>query len=200
MITPFNRFIVGKNRPQKPISRSIKTVATGKVAQLTQLELITPKNPIRYDLFTFSVVTGVAALPLTNRGFMLVKHYQAGTDRLELCLPAGGLEADEKPEARMQQELKEEIGYQSGKLTLVTRAAVLPGYIGVTDGYLYIAEELTPAASDGDEDFQIEVCEYTFNQLQPLLLSGEVRDIRTLLLLYWLENNHLKTGSYGTIA
>jgi len=166
-----------------------KRVFTGKVVYVDEVDLdFENGKKASFELIGFDVVTGVSALPIQNGEVWLIKHYQLGMGKEGYSLPSGGLEAGEDPLERMQIELQEELGYKAGKLSLLTRAHIMPGYIGVEPGYIFLAEDLKPSKLPGDEDYSIEVVKIPIERALKMITSGEISDGRTILaLLYYRE-------------
>ena len=74
---------------------------------------------------------------------ILVREYAAGTERYELQLPKGIVEADESSAQAANRELAEETGYAARKLEFIQCLRVSPGYFQhETD--LILATELIP--------------------------------------------------------
>jgi 8-oxo-dGTP pyrophosphatase MutT (NUDIX family) len=166
---------------------SKRQVFTGKVTTISEVDLDFENGSKRtFEVVGFNVVTGVSALPIKDEKLLLIKHYQAGIHADGYSLPTGGLGAHEDPETRMQLELQEEIGYKAGKMTLLARLDILPGYISTKSGYLYLAEKLKPSAKVGDEPYTIDLHRLTLTQALDMVVSGKIRDTRTMLaILYY---------------
>ncbi len=164
-----------------------RLVYHGKVVSVREVDLdFGNGQKATYELIGFNTATGVTALPLTPKGVMLIKHYQAGIKKETFSLPSGGLNQGENPEERMQLELQEELGFRAGKLVLMNRSHPLPGYIESEAGYLYLASELIPSRLPGDEPFEIENIEISRTSALNWIKQGKITDARTILaILYW---------------
>ncbi len=144
-------------------------------------------NTRTFEVINWNVLTGVSALPFFDeQTVLLLEHYQAGIESTCLTLPTGGLAVNEDPQARMNLELQEEIGYRSQNLQLMCRSHVLPGYIGSQAGYLFIARDLVPSSLPGDEPFDINIHALPLAKALAMVQSGEIIDSRAALaLLYY---------------
>lgn len=164
-----------------------RQVFSGKVTNVVEVDLdFENGNKRTFEVVGFNVVTGVSALPVQDNQIILINHYQAGINENGYSLPTGGLAADEDPMQRMQLELQEEIGYKAGKMTLMTRMDILPGYVGTEPGYLFLAEDLEPSAKEGDEPYQIALHRMSIEEALEMVLTGDIRDSRTMLaILYY---------------
>lgn len=161
-----------------------RQVFSGKVINVAEVDLdFENGNKRTFEVVGFNVETGVSALPIQNKKILLIHHYQAGINENGFSLPTGGLGVDEEPRQRMQLELQEEIGYKAGKLTLLTRMDILPGYIGTEPGYLFLAEELKPSIKKGDEPYQIDLHRFSVDEALAMVLDGGIRDTRTMLAI-----------------
>lgn len=167
-----------------------RRVFEGKVVMVDEVDLDFGNGKrATYELIGFRVVTGVSALPVEGNSIYLIRHYQAGIDEVGYSLPTGGLEEGEDPQARMQEEMMEELGMRAKKLTLMTRVHSLPGYIGTLPGYIFLAEGLSEERREGDEAYEIEVVKMTLVEAMDKVRSGEIIDGRTMLaLLYYRDS------------
>lgn len=168
---------------------SIRTVFSGRITEIEEHDIDFGDHQATFELIKFkNIVTGVSALPIDKDGkIILIKHFQLGLATEGWSLPTGGLPLREAPEERMQIELQEEIGYKAEKLTLMCRVHSLPGYIGSEPVYLYLAEELEPSNLTGDEDFTIEVARFSLKEVLAMIVSGEIKDGRTMLAVLYYQ-------------
>jgi ADP-ribose diphosphatase len=172
-----------------------RQVFTGKVTRISEVDLdFGNGQTATFELVGFNTVTGVSALPVTKTGVKLIKHYQAGLGYESFSLPTGGLNAGEDPAKRMQLELQEELGDKSGKLTLMFRSHPLPGYIGSEPGYVYLAEDLSPARLEGDEPYNIEIQELSWDEIDSLIRKNEIVDMRTLTAILYYQKFYRDGG------
>ena len=170
------------------VEKARRRVFKGKVTRVEEVDLdFGNGKQATYEVVKFKVITGVSALPITKDGVILIKHYQAGLGRESYSLPTGGLNKGEDPKERMQQELQEELGYKAGKLTIMLRAHPLPGYVGTEPGYLFLAEKLIKSKLKGDEDYDISVHQFSWEQVMGMVKRGEIIDTRTLVALLYYQ-------------
>lgn len=103
---------------------------------------------------------------------------------IECC--AGLLDQD-NPEDCIRRETEEETGFRIGKINKVFEAYMSPG--SVTELiYFFTAEyvaEMKVNAGGGlkSEDENIEVLEIPFDRALEMMMSGEIRDGKTIMLL-----------------
>jgi nudix-type nucleoside diphosphatase (YffH/AdpP family) len=134
---------------------------------------------------------------------LLTRQYRLGAyvnDRspslLEAC--AGTLDPGEAPEGCMRREAHEEMGLEVGEARFLFEAFVSPA---ATTEKLYFfvapyAPEHRVAAGGGleDEGEDIEVIEADFSEVLAQAARGEIRDAKTLTLVYWLKGSGLMGG------
>ncbi|MBP5404483.1 MAG: NUDIX hydrolase [Clostridia bacterium] len=124
---------------------------------------------------------GVAVLAMDEEGRVpLVRQYRYPLFRHLWEIPAGKLEAGEKPEEAIVRELREEAGLVAGKMTSL-------GEIYPTCGYsneiirLYLATDLTYVGAKPDEDEFLEIKYVKIDELYEKCLSGEIKDGKTVV-------------------
>jgi nudix-type nucleoside diphosphatase (YffH/AdpP family) len=144
----------------------------------------------------------VTVLPYdaTRGKLLLTRQFRLGAygnDRspglLEAC--AGTIDADEQPEACVIRETLEELGLQIDAPRFLFEAFVSPA--ATTEKLYFFVAPYTPAARVAagggleDEGEEIEVIEADFAATLAQAERGEIRDAKTLLLLYWLKASGL---------
>lgn len=129
----------------------------------------------------------VAVVPITEGGkIVLVRQYRYATGKALLEIPAGKLDKGEKPEECALRELEEETGYVAKKLQKLSSIYTTPGF---TDEiiHLYIAENLTFAKQNLDEDEFLNVEIYTKDEVKKMIMDGRINDSKSMLALLLAE-------------
>lgn len=122
-----------------------------------------------------------------TRQFRLPAFLNGVDDGLVLEVPAGLLDGLDPAEV-IRREVEEETGYTIGAPTLVTDCFASPG--AVTERLHLFVAEYDPASRPGlggglaDEGEDIEVVEMDFDAALAGIASGEIRDAKTILLIY----------------
>lgn len=133
----------------------------------------------------------VCILPILDDGrVVLVRQYRKPAEETLLEIPAGGLAPDEEPLACAGRELKEECGFTSNKMTLLFSCFLAPGY-STELIHCFVAEELEGGDAEPEEDENLEIGEYSLEELLPMIDDGRIRDAKTiagLLALYRRRN------------
>lgn len=146
--------------------------------------------------FTFlSTKDAVVILPVTEQGkVVLVRQIRPAVDEVLLELPAGGIENGEDPLKAAHRELAEETGYAARSLELTWQFYPSPG-VSNEKMYLYhaVVNEKADQFLDDGEDIAVE--EYTPEEAWNLVLTGEIRDAKTILGLARLQLDYTQSKS-----
>ena len=129
----------------------------------------------------------VVILPFTPYGkVVVIEEWRQAVDRINRGLPAGSIEDGEDPDEAARRELREETGYEAGKLSFMTTVEPANGYSDSVFHY-YVArqcEEVTGQDLDRDESISVDTT--TLDDLVDAAREGEMRDGRSMLgLLYY---------------
>jgi ADP-ribose pyrophosphatase len=129
----------------------------------------------------------VVLIPVLPDGKLaLIRQYRYPVRREMIELPAGKLDPGESYEQTARRELEEEIGYQVGKLTRLTEIHPCVGYSN-EQMWLYLAEELTPTATNTDHDEFIELLPTSLEDALELVWSGRITDVKTIIGILWAQ-------------
>jgi ADP-ribose pyrophosphatase len=111
---------------------------------------------------------------------------------------AGIVDPDETPEEAARREVQEETGLDITRLEHIATFFPSPG--GSSECiFLYYSEVSKEPDSYGEtggllsEGEDIKLHEITLEDALKKIKSGEIRDAKTIIGLYWLENNQLKS-------
>ncbi|MCD4685059.1 MAG: NUDIX hydrolase [Anaerolineae bacterium] len=115
---------------------------------------------------------------------LLVRQYRTAAQKALLEIPAGTLEPGEAPDAAMERELQEEIGYRPGTLERLVDEYTAPGYTTELI-HIYLATDLTPSRLAGDADEFIETVKLPLDEALAMVLRGEIEDGKTIIGLLW---------------
>jgi nudix-type nucleoside diphosphatase (YffH/AdpP family) len=105
---------------------------------------------------------------------------------IECC---AGMLDELNPEQAIIKEIEEETGYQVTEVTKIYEAFATPGahkekihfYTAKYDDSMKIHN----GGGDISEQEDIEILEYGYDQISDLLISGEIIDAKTIVLLQW---------------
>jgi ADP-ribose pyrophosphatase len=111
---------------------------------------------------------------------MLIRQYRYAASRYLYEIPAGRLDAGERPEECARRELLEETGCTASTITFLTSTYTTPGF---TDEriHLFVAEGLVRGATRREADEFMEVEILPLSQALEMLRRGKIEDSKTAL-------------------
>lgn len=110
----------------------------------------------------------------------LVRQYRHPAVRYLLEIPAGTLEASERPEEGAARELEEELGVRPGRLEKLTEFFVTPGFCE-EKMWLYLATDLEATTQRLEDDEQIEIVRIPWVRAFEMISDGEIEDGKTII-------------------
>ena len=131
---------------------------------------------------------------ILTRQFRLPTYVNGNDDGMMIEACAGLLDKD-NPEDCIRRETEEETGYQIREVKKVFEAYMSPG--SVTEIlYFFVAEysqdmQVSEGGGHADEQENIEVLELNFEESLAMIETGEIRDAKTIMLLYHAKLNGL---------
>ena len=170
---------------KKPKILKIETLATTRVFNIERLDLEFSNGERRqYERLNPPGNGAVLVIPmLDDDTVVMIYEYSGGTDRYELALTKGKIDAGEAPLDAANRELMEEIGYGSDKLAFLKTMTLAPGYqSNIT--HIILAQELYKASAEGDEPEPLEVVEHKLSNLEELVYNEDLTEARTIAALY----------------
>lgn len=131
---------------------------------------------------------GVCIIPITDDNMVyIVRQYRYAFQKVLLEFPAGKLEKDEDPILAAHRELEEEIGVKATELIDIGEMYPSCGYLTEII-HLYVAKGLVRSKQKLDEDEFLDVEKIPFSELEKLVLSGEVKDGKTIVGMFKAKN------------
>jgi ADP-ribose pyrophosphatase len=122
----------------------------------------------------------VVLVPFQDDRIYMIRQYRLALRQTILELPAGTRGWDEDWLDCAQRELREEIGYQAERFTLLGRFWPTPG-MSNEEMVIYLATGLSPAPLPPDLDEQIEVTPMPLTELVPMVKDGRIQDGKTII-------------------
>lgn len=158
---------------------SSQSIYDGKILRLRRDEVLLP-NGHRSLREVVDHPGGVCVLAIDSQGrALLVRQFRYPYGQVLTELPAGKLEYGEDPDAAARRELREETGAAAGDFRSLGELYPSPGYCGEIIR-MYLARDLSFADARPDEDEFLDVERVPFSQLVEQVLSGEIRDAKTI--------------------
>lgn len=168
----------------------------GRVFRVRTDEIVFPDGgDARLDIVEHHGSYAIIATP-TPDSVVLVRQYRHAVGRELWEIPAGTAEAGEGLLEGALRELAEETGYRAGAARLLGSFYATPGFCDEIM-HLVHADELTPGATDPDEDERIVVQNFTIDEMLQLVRNGEIADAKTLISWMWLRGFRGELGPIG---
>ncbi|NOZ74342.1 MAG: NUDIX hydrolase [FCB group bacterium] len=176
--------------------RTTTQVFKGKLldVRLDTVELPDGRTATREYILHQGAVVMIPVLP--DGKIVLVKQFRYPIGRVMIEFPAGKLDPGEDYLTTAERELKEEIGYRPGRMTLLGELEPCVGYSNERMG-IVLAEDLTADSVPGDEDEWIEVMPVTFDEALSLVWDGSITDSKTVAGLFWYSKVLNQSGLAG---
>lgn len=159
---------------------STEHIYSGKVLVLNR-ETVTLPNGQSTNLEIIRHPGASAVVPIKNDGtIVLIRQFRHAAGGFIYEIPAGKLHPQEDPRICAARELEEEIGYQAGKLELLTSIWTAPGF---TDEVIHIYQgtDLQPGRQQLDHDEVLEVVEWPLEKAIAGIHNGTIRDAKTII-------------------
>jgi ADP-ribose pyrophosphatase len=156
-------------------------VYRGRVVTLRIDTIIKDGREIRREIVEHH--GAVAIVPrLDAETVLLIRQFRPAVGESLLEIPAGTCESDEDADATANRELEEEIGYRAEKLTRMFSQYLAPGYSSEVL-HAYLGEDLVESRKPGDEDEAIEIVPVKIEDIERLILEGEIKDAKSIAAL-----------------
>lgn len=124
---------------------------------------------------------GVAIVGLTeNNEVLMVRQFRYPYKETIYEIPAGKLEKGEDPREAAIREFREECGAVAEKFEPLGEIYPTPGYCGEIIRIFY-ATDLTFGEQELDEDEYLEVIKMPFSECVAKIMSGEIKDAKTIV-------------------
>ncbi len=163
-----------------------ETVYTGKIITVRK-DLMRFPNGHSGIREVVACADAVAVVALTDRNeVLMVKQYRHPVGQELWEIPAGKIEAGEKPLQCAQRELEEETGYLAQNWHQIYSFYASPGFC-TEQIYLLLASDLTKYSQKLDQDEFIEVEKISLSAALQMAASGQIIDAKTIVGLLAAE-------------
>lgn len=161
---------------QRPDTRR---VYTGRTINLSVRTIALPSGAVvEREIVEHRGAVVIAALDEHDQ-IVLVRQERIAVGHTLLELPAGTLERGEAADVCAVRELAEETGLAAARWRSLARFYSSPGFCTELM-YLYLAEGLSPATANPDEDEEIAVERLPLAEACLLIRTGEIRDAKSI--------------------
>ena len=117
---------------------------------------------------------------------VLIRQYRHAAGQYLLELPAGRIDAGEKPLAAAKREMIEETGFRARKWTVLARYFASPGFLGEWM-QIFLAQEIDEGTATPEEDERIELVPMPLSRAMEMVAAGKIADGKTLIGLSLLS-------------
>ena len=118
---------------------------------------------------------------------LLERQYRHAAQSNLWELPAGRIDAGEKPLAAAKRELLEETGYTARQWRRILNFYASPGFVAETMS-VFLATGLKAGAAQPEADEVIHLHLIPLPEAVKMVLSGKVRDAKTISSILWLDH------------
>jgi len=138
---------------------------------------------------------GAVVVAVTDENkIVMVNQFRWPFSKFLLELPAGKLEPGEDPQICASRELTEETGFNAGKIVKFGSIFTTPGFCN-EELHIYLAQNLTAGEHNREEgEYGMETHEYTLDEIDEMIVSGEIKDSKTLAGIQYYKL--YKAGKY----
>ena len=132
---------------------------------------------------------------LLTKQFRIATYVNGNNDGMLLEACAGLLEEGETPEETVIREIEEETGYKVKSVEKIFEAYSSPGAYKELVHYFTVAVSDSQKKSEGgglaEEGEDVKLVELPFTQALQMVTSGEIKDVKTIVLLLHAQVNKL---------
>ncbi|WP_058990310.1 MULTISPECIES: NUDIX hydrolase [Anaerococcus] len=116
----------------------------------------------------------------------LVRQYRKAIDEFTLEIPAGLVEANEKPIDTAKRELQEEIGYKPLDIEYLFDMHASPGFTNDKLSF-FLAKNLEESKLEEDEDEFLERKSFKIDDIYNMVINGEITDAKTIIAVMYAK-------------
>lgn len=129
------------------------------------------------------VVIGITS----DKKLVLIKQFRKPVEEVIIEACAGLVNKGEKLIDAAKRELKEETGYDCGKIKQVLSAYTSPGYSTEMIHY-FVATDLTAGSQRFDDDEKIDVFLLSIDEAKKQINDGKIKDNKTIVGIMLADN------------
>lgn len=128
---------------------------------------------------------------ILTKQFRMPAYHNDENDGMSIELCAGAIDKNESAETTIMREVEEEVGYRVTSVQEVYHAYSSPGALSEKMS-LFIAEyndtmKVNSGGGVASENEEIEVLELSFKKSLEMVRSGEIKDLKTIILLQYAQ-------------
>lgn len=165
-----------------------EVVYEGRVITVSKNETTHPEFQTKMSVDLVEHNGAVVILAKAPNGkYILVEQYRFAAEQKTLEFPAGMIDLGETPFAAAQRELAEETELQAQELKKFYILYPSPGFLK-EQHHFFLAENTTPISGyEQDEDEHINLRYFTLDELEELVASHKIVDMKTVMGIMYLR-------------
>jgi 8-oxo-dGTP pyrophosphatase MutT (NUDIX family) len=176
-------------------ARNREQVGSYRIFDVERVALDDGDGRPRGDAFTLRFPHWCNVVAVTpDDDIVLVWQFRFGTESLSLEIPGGVIDAGESPEEAARRELREETGYEAGKLELLLSLEANPA-LQANRCFTYVAWNARRTAETGfDAQEELETVLAPAARVADLLEGGQVTHalVHSALEAFWRKRRSLR--------
>ncbi|MGA9530133.1 MAG: NUDIX hydrolase [Terriglobales bacterium] len=182
------------SRVKKAHVVSSRVAYRGPVFSVTTDEVIEPGGiQASRDVIRHSGSIVILAVDERTREprILLERQYRHAAQSMMWELPAGRIDEGESELSAARRELLEETGYRARQWKRILHFYVSPGFLDETMT-IYLARGLQAGKAQPEPDEKIAVSFLSLSDARKMVLTGKIRDAKTISGILWLVETRLK--------
>lgn len=132
---------------------------------------------------------------ILTKQFRIATYVNGNNSGMLIETPAGLLEGDEDPAKGMIREIEEETGYEIPEVQKIyeayTSAGVLTELVHFYVAHYTTKQKVSEGGGLEEEGEELKVMEVPFEKALQMIESGEIRDVKTIMLLHYAQVKQL---------
>lgn len=170
---------------------SSREIYTGRIIHVKEDTVLLPNGKLAgRELVLHHGGVGVIAVD-EDKNVLTVTQFRKPYDEMVLEIPAGKLEKGEDPKEAGIRELREETGFDAGKIEYIGKYYPTPGYCSEVIS-LYLAQDLSYVGQNLDDGEFVEVERIPLSTLVDMVMNNEIYDAKTAIAI--LKTDRLING------
>ena len=158
-----------------------REVYTCKLFHVTEEKAVEPKTGFQIERSVVRHNGSAVMLAMDDKKrILLVRQYRLPAEKYLWELPAGKLDAGEKPLQAAKRELAEETGYQARTWKKLVSFYPSPGYVAERMT-IFLATGLTEGTATPMEDERIETRWFKRKEIGAMIEDGKIEDAKTII-------------------